>query len=533
MNGVLDADNDMLPWCDPRSHTDPVWYKTTISSFRLSEIVEHFQDYGWRVRPLLVVRDVRKVWASLVEKPYGINGITAEDPPLRQRLRRFLSDWKLFRDQEWPILRYESLLSDPEATLRRACEDLDLAWDEGMTRWPKSPQEIANTEHGNLTFWATRGNDLRETLASHIEDFRPQVVARDDWAWLEELFGEFNAAHHYPLTMDVHASEHGCPVRFTPRFDVTRRFKWELQTRPIRWFLSAVGVSRGPEQSQGDWMELAHVYSTEDAARSRSAFRLHAGSNNSNPKRPLAVRLRPLVIGILAAGLICGGAVACYVTSQGRVRLKAVEELSQVAASSEVNIANFTTVGKNAYFNLEPGYRLRYTDGSLVRTLTVRRTTKIVDGVETRLVEEKEEKDGQPIKVVWKYYAFDKTTTALYCFGVHVQRYQEGNLVSHRSWCSGVQGAVFALALPAAPKLGDCFVRGHVKRVYDVIDTTATVVTPAGTFCNCLRTHTKVSGEDGIREKVFAPGVGVVQDGQFKLVEISQADSRNKAEVLN
>lgn len=242
MNGVLDADNDMLPCFDPRGRADLLWSKTTISGFRLSEIIEHCQDFGWRVRPLLIVRDVRKVWASLVEKPYGVNGVTAEDPPLRLRFRRFLADWELFRDRGWPILRYENLLAEPEATLRRACYDLGLAWDEGMLCWPKAPDDIADTEHGNRTFWATRGRDLSETIASHAEDFKPHAVAADDWAWLEEVFGAFNAAHHYPLAMEVPETGQSRPPRAIPGFDGTRRSKWELRSRPIRWFLSAVGI---------------------------------------------------------------------------------------------------------------------------------------------------------------------------------------------------------------------------------------------------------------------------------------------------
>ena len=208
-------------------------------------------------------------------------------------------------------------------------------------------------------------------------------------------------------------------------------------------------------------------------------------------------------------------------------RLEADEESPQWASISHVDLANLTTVGKNAYFNLEPGYRLRYADGPLSRTLTVRRKTKMVDGVETRVIEDKEEKDGQPTKIVWKYYAIDKTTTALYCFGIHVQSYQNGKLVSHRGWRSGDHGAVFTLVMPAAPKMGDTLVHGHAKRVYEVIDTEAKVVTPAGTFTNCLRIQTKESGDKGARAKAFAPGVGLVQDGQFTLVKISQAGSGN------
>jgi hypothetical protein len=243
MNGVLDAYNDVLPWFDPQGRTDLLWCKTTIGCFRLIEVIQHFQDCGWNVPPLLIVRDVRKVWASLVGKSYGLNGLTAEDPPLRLRFRRFLSDWELFRDEKWPILRYESLVADPESTLRQACQDLALPWDDGMVRWPKAPQDIACTENGNRTFWTTRGNGLRETIDSHVEHFKPQVVATDDWEWLEEVFGEFNSVNHYPLIMEVPATGYDRPTRFIPRFDVTRRSKWELQARPILRFLSLVGFS--------------------------------------------------------------------------------------------------------------------------------------------------------------------------------------------------------------------------------------------------------------------------------------------------
>ena len=60
------------------------------------------------------MRDVRDTWASLLVKPYGVNGFTAEDPPLRLRFRRFKEDWELFQARDWPILRYESLLENHE-----------------------------------------------------------------------------------------------------------------------------------------------------------------------------------------------------------------------------------------------------------------------------------------------------------------------------------------------------------------------------------------------------------------------------------
>ena len=161
---------------------------------------------------------------------------------------------------------------------------------------------------------------------------------------------------------------------------------------------------------------------------------------------------RLLVLGIAGVGLTCWVVLNCHMVSDEGVPTEADEELSQSSSAAEIDTANFTTVGKSPYFNLEPGYRLRYTDGSLTRTMTVRRKTKVVDGVPTRVVEEKEEKDGQPTKVVWKYYAINKTTSDLCCFGVHIQSYRNGKQVDDHGWCSGFNGEVFAVAIPAAPR---------------------------------------------------------------------------------
>ena len=125
-DGVLDADNDLLPAIDPRLARPFAWYKTTISSFRLSEIAQHYRDAGWDVRTLLVLRDLRAVWASLRKKPYGRNGITAEDPPLRLRVRRFFDDW-----------RTAQATGAATTSLRRLCRHADRRFATSVRRtWP-------------------------------------------------------------------------------------------------------------------------------------------------------------------------------------------------------------------------------------------------------------------------------------------------------------------------------------------------------------------------------------------------------------
>ncbi len=200
-DGVLDADNDLLPAIDERLARPYAWYKTTIGCFRLSEIAEHYRDAGWNVRTLLVLRDLRAVWASLREKPYGRNGITAEDPPLRLRVRRFIDDWRTMRVKGGAMLRYEDFVAEPTATLQQACAALGLPWNVSMLTWPKAPERIADRRNGNGSFWTSRGADLMSSIGRFREQRAQPRLAADDLHWLETEFLDFNEANGYPLAL--------------------------------------------------------------------------------------------------------------------------------------------------------------------------------------------------------------------------------------------------------------------------------------------------------------------------------------------
>ena len=238
MGGVLDAESDLLPQIDPRLGHPFVWYKTVLCRFRLSELAYHYEGEQWDVRPLLIVRDVRWVLASVQNKPYVPNGITAEDPPLRLQLHRFKQDWEQFQQNGWPMLRYESLLADPETTLRQVCRQLDLPWDEAMLTWPKAKADIADTSSGNESFWASRGSSLAETLAGYTGRTRTPATAPEDLDWLQREFREFNLANGYPTELEPTAP--GVP-RSRPSFEATRRYEWETKRKRIRWLLARMG----------------------------------------------------------------------------------------------------------------------------------------------------------------------------------------------------------------------------------------------------------------------------------------------------
>jgi hypothetical protein len=259
-NGVLDADNDLLPEIDERLASPFAWYKTTISCFRLSEIAQHYRDSGWKVQTLLVLRDLRSVWASLRTKPYGRNGITAEDPPLRLRLRRFVDDWRQMCGTGGAMVRYEDFIAAPTTALQQSCADLGLGWDASMLTWPKAPQRIADRRNGNDSFWMNRGADLASSLARFRQPRREPELPIADLRWLESQFRDFNEANGYPIslpwaaTTDENLSE---GVVSAPSFEVTRRYKWETTQKPFRWLMAQLGRRNTTLIERRSWKRAA------------------------------------------------------------------------------------------------------------------------------------------------------------------------------------------------------------------------------------------------------------------------------------
>ena len=254
MDGILDANNDMLADIPPSLKTPYAWIKTTIGSFRTSEQVAYFQDLGWTVRPLLVCRDVREAYASLRTKRYGRNGTTAEDPPLRLRFRRFREDWELFHAKHWPVLHYDQFLLDPEEILAQACGKLDLPWDDAMLTWPKPKSAIFDTRHGNATFRQSCGGSLWNSLKPG-KPAHQLVLPAGEQLWLENEFAHYNQVNGYlaklPSPSAVYADD--CDV---PCFSETRRVQWRQQQVPLQYLLHRVArwftreTAHGAERKQ-------------------------------------------------------------------------------------------------------------------------------------------------------------------------------------------------------------------------------------------------------------------------------------------
>jgi hypothetical protein len=184
--------------------------------------------------------------------------------------------------------------------------------------------------------------------------------------------------------------------------------------------------------------------------------------------------------------------------------------------------------GRNRFFILEPGYQLVFQGREGGRTvdlvITVLNETKRVAGVETRVVEERESANGKLVEISRNYFALGAASRNVYYLGEDVDIYRDGRVASHEgAWLAGVNGAQHGLAMPAKNNVGDKYYQERAPKTAldraETVSLTETVQTPAGTFTNCLKVRETTPLEPGsVEYKYYAPDIGLVRDGNLKLV---------------
>jgi hypothetical protein len=193
-------------------------------------------------------------------------------------------------------------------------------------------------------------------------------------------------------------------------------------------------------------------------------------------------------------------------------------------ATFDVKTAALVATGASRYFILDPGYQLVLEHGSERLVISVLDETKVVDGVTTRVVEERETKAGKLVEISRNFFARDPATGDAYYFGEEVDMYKDGKVTSHEgAWLSGVDGAKFGLMMPGRPAVGARYYQEVAPKVAmdraEVVSIGETAKVPAGTFKECVRVKETTPLEPGVTEyKVHAPEIGLVQDGDLKLV---------------
>lgn len=206
--------------------------------------------------------------------------------------------------------------------------------------------------------------------------------------------------------------------------------------------------------------------------------------------------------------------------------------------SFPVDVRELATEGENRYFILKPGYQLTLAgkDGSkpVQLVVTVLNETANIGGVETRLVEERETAAGVLVEVSRNFFAIHPRTKDVYYFGEDVDIYKNGKLASHEgAWRHGLNQAHFGLMMPGTPSLGLRHYQELAPKVamdrVEIVSMTERSTTPAGVFENCLKMRETTPLEPFVRDtKVYAPGIGIVEDGPLKLVSHKYVQSPSR-----
>jgi hypothetical protein len=230
------------------------------------------------------------------------------------------------------------------------------------------------------------------------------------------------------------------------------------------------------------------------------------------------------------------------IREDGTILSKLQEEAVEPGAGSEpghsgpawrdrfdVAKADLLPTGTNTYITMQPGRVLRLKSGIDTLTITVLPDTQDIDGITTGILEERETKNGTLAEISRNFFATDRKNGDVYYFGEDVDNYKDGKIISHESaWRAGTGGARFGLMIPATPTVGQAFYQEIAPKVamdrVEVVSTSATVKTPAGTFERCVHLRETTPLESDVSHKYYAPGIGLIKDDEFELAERPRVD---------
>jgi hypothetical protein len=186
----------------------------------------------------------------------------------------------------------------------------------------------------------------------------------------------------------------------------------------------------------------------------------------------------------------------------------------------------FSSTGQNKYFILEIGYRIVLESESSEEQLiiTVLDETRIVNGIETRVVEERESKHGELKEISRNFFAICNQTGDVFYFGEEVDIYKKGKVVKHSGeWLAEGENKP-GLIMPGSFTIGYKYYQeyapGEAMDKSEIISISETYTMPAGKFINCLKTReTTPLNLKEIEYKHYAPGIGIIQDEDLLLVK--------------
>ena len=190
---------------------------------------------------------------------------------------------------------------------------------------------------------------------------------------------------------------------------------------------------------------------------------------------------------------------------------------------------NLLTAGRNTYFVMEPGFQLVLENGDERLEITVLDETKEVDGVLTRVIEERELENGHLKEVSRNYFAMCEATRDVFYFGEDVDFFRNGQVSGHDgSWLAG-NGNTAGLIMAGTPRVRMRYFQEIAPGVAmdrgEVVSLDETCETPAGTFTSCLKIKEGTALNILEREfKFYAPDIGLIRDQDLVLTRFGFVD---------
>jgi hypothetical protein len=197
-----------------------------------------------------------------------------------------------------------------------------------------------------------------------------------------------------------------------------------------------------------------------------------------------------------------------------------------LAAALALTPAHFAGRIDNPWYPLLPGAVYVYRgvkDGQSARdVLTVTSRTKTIDNVSCTVVEDRLYLGGRLAERTTDWYAQDRSGNVWY-FGESTAELDRSGKVTSRagSWQAGVNGAQAGIFMPAHPRVGlsgrQEHYRGQAEDHFTVLDLSASVTVPYGSFSHALLTKEWTPLEPGVLDhKYYVRGIGTVLEVAIK-----------------
>jgi hypothetical protein len=180
----------------------------------------------------------------------------------------------------------------------------------------------------------------------------------------------------------------------------------------------------------------------------------------------------------------------------------------------------------NPWFPLPVGTTSVYAgtkDGeSAIDIVTNSRATRVIDGVRTRVVEDRLLLSGKLEERTSDYYAQDRCGNVWYFGEDTAELDSHGRVIdTSGSFHAGIDGAQPGVFMQARPQLGRRFRQewyaGEAEDTFKVIDLSTPITVPFGSFKHALRTEETTALEPGVVDnKYYVRGIGEVLEKSVK-----------------